>query len=271
MIRIKNISLPVALVFFSLISSVHAESFKWPNGAKAAFALTYDDALTSHLNTAVPMLDKYDFKATFYLTMSSPLISKEFQAWKAIAKKGHELANHTLFHPCQKSKPGMQWVAEHRDLDNYSLARVIDEIALANRFLTIVDGQSERTFAYPCAHVEAGGKSYVPFLKNHVIAARTVSNKPFDLPSANNLDLYQLPSFAINNTPVSELLRYIDTVIEQETFGSFTFHGVGAEYLSILKNDHETILRHLKKHNDVVWVAPVSEIAKYIAGQQASN
>ena len=39
----------------------------WPNGAKAAVVLTYDDALTSQLDHVVPELDAAGFKGTFFL------------------------------------------------------------------------------------------------------------------------------------------------------------------------------------------------------------
>lgn len=52
----------------SLVCSVSgASATQWPNGAKAAVVLTYDDALESQLDHAVPALDAAGFKATFFL------------------------------------------------------------------------------------------------------------------------------------------------------------------------------------------------------------
>jgi peptidoglycan/xylan/chitin deacetylase (PgdA/CDA1 family) len=39
----------------------------WPDGAKAAVVLTYDDTLESQLDHVVPALDAAGFKATFFL------------------------------------------------------------------------------------------------------------------------------------------------------------------------------------------------------------
>jgi len=89
------------------------KDFQWPNSAKAAISLTYDDGLASHINTVVPILKKYNFKATFYPTITSESLSNDIDQWKQLAIEGHELGNHTIYHPCQKSKPGMEWVKEH--------------------------------------------------------------------------------------------------------------------------------------------------------------
>jgi hypothetical protein len=74
--------------------------FKWPDGAKAAICLTYDDALDGHLDYAIPQLDSAGFKGTFYCTGNSPSLYSRMGEWRMAAKNGHELGNHTLFHPC---------------------------------------------------------------------------------------------------------------------------------------------------------------------------
>lgn len=76
------------------------QPFVWLNGAKAAVSLAYDDALDSQLDTAIPALDKTGLKASFYLTLSSDVVKRRMAEWRAAAVRGHELANHTLFHQC---------------------------------------------------------------------------------------------------------------------------------------------------------------------------
>lgn len=75
------------------------DNMAWPNGAKAAIALTYDDSLDSQLDYALPTLDKYDIKGTFFLTIEREGFFPRVGEWRAAAESGHELANHTLFHP----------------------------------------------------------------------------------------------------------------------------------------------------------------------------
>ncbi len=69
------------------------------NGRKAAVALTYDDGLNVHLDKVIPALDAMGFKGTFYLIMSRDGVSKRIDDWRAAARRGHELGNHTLSTP----------------------------------------------------------------------------------------------------------------------------------------------------------------------------
>src|SRR5688572_16085584 len=79
------------------------------NGKKCAVVLTYDDALNVHLDNVIPALDSLNLKGTFYLTGNFPGSRDRVADWSKAAKKGHELANHTLFHPCTGGVPGREW------------------------------------------------------------------------------------------------------------------------------------------------------------------
>src|SRR5688500_15422895 len=90
--------------FLAVIPILHAigsngQPGTW-NGKKAAVVITYDDAINEHLDNAIPVLDSLGLKATFYITAYSPSSQQRQKDWKAIAINGHELGNHTLYHPC---------------------------------------------------------------------------------------------------------------------------------------------------------------------------
>jgi peptidoglycan/xylan/chitin deacetylase (PgdA/CDA1 family) len=91
------------------------------NGKKCAVVLTYDDALSVHLTNVVPVLDSLGLKATFYLSGYFPGFVNNINRWKAVSAAGHELANHTLFHPCAGDRPGREWVNPVYDLSKYSV------------------------------------------------------------------------------------------------------------------------------------------------------
>jgi len=55
------------VLFLSGQAIAQEDPFKWPDGAKAAICLTYDDAIDSHLDVAIPDLNKYGFRGTFYM------------------------------------------------------------------------------------------------------------------------------------------------------------------------------------------------------------
>lgn len=64
----------------------------WPDGKRAAVALTYDDALVSQLDMAVPALDAAGFKGTFFL-IGSKIAPEQIARWRSAAAEGHELGN----------------------------------------------------------------------------------------------------------------------------------------------------------------------------------
>src|SRR5471032_2868792 len=76
-----------------------AQARIWPNGAKGAVSLTYDDGYDSQLENAAPLLDRLGLKATFFLTVEN--IDERLPDWQALARNGHEIGNHTSTHPCK--------------------------------------------------------------------------------------------------------------------------------------------------------------------------
>ena len=65
--------------------------------------LTFDDSAKSHYSVARPILTKYKFGATFFITegFDFPTNKKDYMTWEEIAqlhKDGFEIGNHTLDH-----------------------------------------------------------------------------------------------------------------------------------------------------------------------------
>ena len=267
----KNIKLTLIFLLLVVITSSCAQTkkgFQWPNEAQSALSLTYDDGLPSHINTVAPILKKYNFKATFYITMSSPSLYEEMSKWKSLAIEGHELGNHTNYHPCQKSVEGMEWVPDYYDLDKYTAQQIADEIKVANTLLLAMDEEKTRTFAYPCAHTFAGGKSYKEIVDTQFIAARGSSGEQEPLHKPTEIDLLNVQSWSPNNHNADELITYIKNSLEQETFTTITFHGIGAEHLRVSAEDHEKMLQFLDANRDKIWVATFKEVTAYLKSKR---
>lgn len=129
----------IANVGFKVQVRANEASFSWPQHYQAAVSLSYDDGLMSQLNHAIPALDKHGFKASFFLTLSNPNIQVTLEQWRSIAANGHELGNHTLFHPCSKSIDGREWVESYHNMDSKTVAQMQQEVALASTFLQAID------------------------------------------------------------------------------------------------------------------------------------
>ena len=54
----------------------------WPEGIQGAVSLTFDDALETHLDTAIPCLDDHGFHGTFYVNPGRrPTWQRDLPRW----------------------------------------------------------------------------------------------------------------------------------------------------------------------------------------------
>jgi peptidoglycan/xylan/chitin deacetylase (PgdA/CDA1 family) len=242
---------------------VAAESW---NGKSAAIALTYDDALDVHLDIVKPHLDVYGMKATFYVTPAFPAFAARLQEWKQLSAAGHELGNHTLFHPCEGGRPGREWVAPERDLATWTVERFVGNVAMTNLMLEALTEKQERTFAYPCGDTKAQGTSYVDHIKPQFVAARGVHS---DTPKIAELDLFHIPSYMVHGQSTEELIALVDEAIARGGLLVFLFHGVGGGHdLNVSEEVHAALLNHINAKRDEAWVAPLVDIAEFVRGTQ---
>src|SRR5438094_698540 len=84
--------------------------------------LTFDDASKSHFTVARPLLKKYDFGATFFVTEGWDFATnkKDYMTWQEIArlhKDGFEIGNHTRDHQSVTEKTLRELPAQVRALN----------------------------------------------------------------------------------------------------------------------------------------------------------
>ena len=237
----------------------------WKN-KKCAVVITYDDAINEHLDNAIPVLDSLGLKATFYLTAYSPACAKRLKEWRGVAAKGHELGNHTLFHPCMGNMPGREWVSKERDMSTYTVQRMTDEIKMTNIFLEAIDGKTTRTFAFTCGDMKIGDSSFMNGLKNDFVAARAVRN---EMHTIDQIDLYNMDCYVVNNNTAEQMIEWVKKATEANSLLVILFHGVGGgNALNISLPEHRQLLGYLKQQENEIWVAPAIEVAAYIKEYQ---
>lgn len=258
-------------VSFSLLLAftAHAQSRLWA-GKSCAVVLTYDDALEVHLDNAIPGLDSAGFKGTFYLSAAFPGFKNRMEDWRKAARKGHELANHSMFHPCAGDAPGREWVNADYNLSRYSVRRMTDEIRMNNIVLNLLDGKTQRTFAYPCGDMTAGGVSYVNDIKGDFIAAR--GTKSEIITDIKGIDLYNVSSYVVSNHTGEALINLVKDTMKQKGLIVFMFHGVGGGHnINIDLKAHRQLLHYLKQNEKTIQVTTfmdvVEQIARYNAGK----
>lgn len=269
---IVRTALLAAGVTFVVTSPAHAQdaAFAWPGGARAAVSLAYDDALDSQLDNAIPTLDRHGIKGTFFLQLSSEPVARRMEDWRAAARGGHELGNHSLFHQCSGAGPDRAWVAPHRDLDATTREQMQDQVLLANTMLTAIDGRRERTYTAPCFDVQALGGDYLPALHARFVAMKA-GNGPGVPASMAAVDPYRVASIAPVGASGAELIAQVKQARERGTMIAFTFHGIGGDHLSVSSQAHEELVRFLAAHRQEYWTDTFLNIMKHVRQQRAAT
>lgn len=191
------------------------------------------------------------------------------QKWKSLVKDGHELGNHTVYHPCRKSE--YKSVKDYLDLDKYTTEQILAEIEVANTFLQALDGKKTRTFAYPCTDMLAGGLSFEDSVAHYATAARGGSYEPPEALNPLDIDIYNVPAWGPNNNSSTELIAYIKTILEKGSLGAFIFHGIGEQPMRVSEEDHETMLKFLDAHRNEIWVTTFKEATDYLISYRQRN
>ena len=241
-----------ALLLASVLGNVSAEdnymsddAFTWPDGQKMAISLSYDDALNSHLDNAIPALNRHGLVASFYLILASPTVRDRLSEWRAAAMQGHELGNHTIYHPCSAALPDRDWVKSYHNIDDYAIEEIVDEVTVANSFLHAIDGRNERTLTVPCGDFMASGENYIPAVRELFIAI-----KGFESEDTTFADWW-----GAIEVSGPELVDRIEAEVAKGTkLFNIIFHGIGGDYLTVSSEAHDYLLEYLAANQDAYWV-----------------
>jgi peptidoglycan-N-acetylglucosamine deacetylase len=227
----------------SVPSAAPVSQCRWPGGAKAAVSLTYDDGLGSQLDNAVPVLNRLGVKATFFL--SGPNI----ELFGPLAKNGHELASHTLKHPC------------HGVLAQMDLPQMAAELDAGLAAILALGVSGKPSFAYPCGQMQVkAGESYVSLVKERFSAARGVAPA---VAIPEQVDLFNVPAlFPPDGSDGSDVVSLIERAQASGGWAVIGVHGVdddGAP-LHMRQATHDKIVSYLAEHRAEVWTAPFGEV-----------
>ncbi len=255
------------IIHCSLLTIIlHAQTSTTWNGKSCAVVLTYDDGLNVDLTNVIPALDSVGLKGTFYISDYFDGLKDQIFKWRKAAAEGHELGNHTVWHPCEGGRPGREFVKPDVDLNNYTVARMVKEIRTMNNILKAIDGKTERTFAYPCGDMKIHDTAYLDGMKNDFIAARGVTP---EMQTIDKVDLMNVDCYGINGETGEQLITLVKQAMSSHTLLVFLFHGVGGEHsLNVSLDAHSQLLHFLQQNENNIWIAPMIDVAKYIQQYQ---
>ena len=234
-------------------------SFVWPDGKTAAVCLTYDDGLDCHLDVAAPALERYGLKGTFYCTGNSGSLYARMEEWRALAARGHELGNHTLFHPCNGDN--FDWVKPEYNLNSYTLDQLMAELRTANSLLKAVDGLEQRSFAYTCSNHTIKGVSFIDSIRILFPAARGGGPVPEQM---DGVDIHYVPSWGVLDPTGDELIAFVEEARSKGTLAVFMFHSVGGGYLNVSAEAHEQLLEYLEQNREFFWTDTFLNVMQYV-------
>lgn len=244
------------------------DGFRWPEGRQCAVSLTYDDAIASHHETVAPLLAARGLSATFYV-YPHPGFTERADPWKEVAALGHELGNHTLFHPCRREpEEGFPWLAPHYDLRHYTRQRWLDEMRVANCLLRLLDGQSERTFGNTCCDTTIGLAGHEISLDEPIsklfLAARGPLSETIVMP--RSLRYAALGHFGGDQKTADELIRMVELARQQGGWIILMFHGVGpgGHTVFVDREEHARLVEYLSAEAGRIWSASMVKVARYL-------
>lgn len=242
-----------------LAAPAWAQPAAWPDGRQAAIVLTYDDALTSQLDNAIPQLDAAGLKGTFFLMGRSGGL--DVDRWRAVAANGHELGNHSVNHPCARGSFEMP-VPYHSE--NYTVETMLNEVGVMNRFLQAIDGRSAHSYATPCLQNLAGGEDYVGPLQDAGLATYvrdTRARLPENMPPMMGTGFAEVTG--------AQMIAWVEQVRAAGGLGVIVFHGIGGEHLAVSSEAHGELVRYLKAHENEIWTTTFSAAMDHATGAGA--
>lgn len=257
------------LAFFALTAFAAtkqpAAKIIWPEGIRAALSLSFDDARASQVEPGAALLDVYNVKATFYVMPAG--VERKLTGWRKIVASGHEIANHTVYHPC------LGWPRQNK-LEDYTLERMRRELLEANRRIQELLGVVPATFAYPCARTFVGRgtehRSYVPLVADLFVAARAGGGRiPAD---PAQIDFMQLSATDSDEKDFAQILPVIEAARQSGSWVILAGHEIGNDGAQTTRLVMlEKLLQYAGDPANELWIAPVGVIAKYLRAQIKHN
>lgn len=238
----------------------------FPDGARVAVSLTFDDARDSQLDVGLPVLDVHGVRATFFVLPAR--VRRRRAEWERAVEAGHEIGNHTATHPCSANFT----FSRSNALEDYTVERMEAEIDRASQRIEALLGLRPDTFAYPCGQSfvgrAEGRMSYVPEVARRFLAARGYGSETSNDPAS--CDLAHLEAFAADGLHADRLVRLVDDAAAEGKWIILAGHDVGeGGEQTVLVDALEALCRRLA--DDDTWVAPVADVAGRLRSAHSSR
>lgn len=218
----------------------------WGGFAKSAITYTFDDDCHNQFSIAVPIFDKYGYKATFYTDVDR---IDNWQTLSMCSEKGYEIGSHTLNHFALSGLDG----DELEDELGGSKDVIESNIEYGNCL----------TLAYP--YCDMPDTSVVA---KYYIAARVCDCR---IENPTPASFYKISSFGVGSE--SPAFRHAQSIIglfektrDVGGWSTLLIHEVdeGDGYSPISSAAIDSTLMYVKNNESDFWVATFADVVKYI-------
>ncbi len=243
-----------------------AERFQWPEGKKVALSLSFDDARLSNVDVGLDLFEKFDVKVTYYVIPGA--VEKRLAQWKKAVLQGHEIGNHTLYHPCSGN---FTWDQE-KALESYNLAAMRQELLDANDQINTLLGVTPVSFAYSCGQTYVGRgqetRSYVPLIDELFDSGRgwldEGTNDPYFV------DFAQLQGVEMDGKDFEQDIKPIlKSAQEHSHWVVLAGHEIGPDGRQTSRTKMlEELMTYVRDSVSDIWLAPVGEVTSYVRKQR---
>lgn len=208
-------------------------------------------------------------KVTLFLTSKN--IGDHAAAWRRAAQAGHEIANHTVSHPCSGN---FDWSRDNA-LEDLTLDRIRREMTDANAAIEQATGVRPATFAYPCGQTFVGRgahvASYVPVVGELFLAGRGWQGESANDPEF--VDLAQVIGCSMDNQDWRTLQPLVDTAIAKGQWLVLGGHDIGSTTGPQVTRIEtiRALLQYATAADRGVWVDTFAHVADHIKRTRRSN
>jgi hypothetical protein len=234
---------------------------EWPHGLRAAVSLTFDDARRSQIDHGMPLFKELGVRATFYV---NPARARDrIEGWRKAYLEGHEIGNHTRHHPCSET---YEWSRDHA-IEDYSLARMEEELVGCNEDVQTLIGVRPQTFAYPCGQTYVGRgegqTSYIPLVADHFLAGRGVGAETNDPVSC---DLACLKAASFDERSLSDVVPLIERALDEGSWLILFGHEIQetSGFMVTETRSLTELCRYLSDPKRGIWLDTVEAVATQI-------
>lgn len=226
---------------------------------KAAVTFTFDDGTADHVALAAPLLEEFGYRGTFLIVTGSvnrdkksdpapapkpdpkarsgaagkpaPPLRPNWEEWKALAERGHEIGSHGMTHM------NLKGVTDANQLEK--------EVAAAGRLIESKIGRAAVSYAYPFYGSNPTAKKFV--LARHA------------------LDRGYLPCYGNADFTAAGAQKYIDDALSKGTWHVALVHGLSAA------EEWRNHLGAIQEHGKDIWVDTYANVGRYVRQRDAAT